>query len=155
MAQYAENTAVVSEKSRMEIERILQRYGAEDFAYASKQTSAMIAFTAQGRMVRFTVELPNRAARQFTLTPTGRARSATQVAEEYEQAVRQRWRALALVVKAKLEAVESGIFTFEQEFMPHIVLPGGQTVYEQAAPVLERAYAQGVPLQLLQIGGKS
>jgi hypothetical protein len=58
-------------------------------------------------------------------------------------------------VKAKLEAVESGIVTFEQEFFAHIMLPGGVTVYEQAAPALEAAYATGQPAPLLQIGGVS
>ena len=41
---------------------------------------------------------------------------------------RQRWRALNLAIKAKLEAVESGIVTFDQEFLAHIVGPSGQTV---------------------------
>ena len=55
----------------------------------------------------------------------------------------QRWRALLLVVKAKLEAVEAEIATFEEEFLPHIVLPNGRTVGEMALPEIERAYQGG------------
>ena len=42
--------------------------------------------------------------------------------------VRRRWRALLLVIKAKLESVESGIETFEEAFASQIVLANGQTV---------------------------
>lgn len=45
-----------------------------------------------------------------------------------EAAVRQRWRALVLVLKAKLEAVASGISTLESEFLANIVMQNGQTI---------------------------
>lgn len=139
---YAQNTEVPSDRSRAEIEKILQRYGADDFAYATNRERAMIAFAVHDRNIRFTVPLPDRNSREFTMTPTGKfQRTAAEAEKAYEQAVRQKWRALALMVKAKLEAVESGIVTFEQEFMPHIVLPGGATVYETAAPAIDQAYA--------------
>lgn len=57
--------------------------------------------------------------------------------------------ALALVVKAKLEAVESGISTFEQEFMAHIVLPNGQTTGQWMIPQIEAAYKTGTMPALL------
>jgi len=150
---YAESTSVPSDRSRAEIEKTLNRYGAEDFSYASRKDHALIAFVAEGRQVAFTVPLPDRMSGDFWRTPTGKARKDTAAVEAYEQAVRQRWRALALVVKAKLEAVESGIVTFEQEFLAHIMLPGGTTVYEQAAPAIATAYETGTPTPLLQIGG--
>ncbi|MCF7821873.1 MAG: hypothetical protein K9M17_05480 [Mariprofundaceae bacterium] len=56
---------------------------------------------------------------------------------------RQAWRALNLVVKAKLEAVESGITTFEDEFLAHIMLPDGSTVGHLMRPQLEAAYDSG------------
>ncbi len=40
----------------------------------------------------------------------------------------RRWRALVLVVKAKLEAVASGISTLESEFLANIVMGNGQTI---------------------------
>lgn len=153
MMGYAENTAVPSDRSRAEIERILTRYGADEFGYATRKEMAVIQFTAEERTIRFTVPLPDRGSREFTHTPTRNTRrSDTQIEAAYEQAVRQRWRALALVVKAKLEAVASGIVTFEQEFSPFILLPNGTTVWETVSPAIDTAYATGTVPSMLQIG---
>jgi hypothetical protein len=54
-----------------------------------------------------------------------------------------------LIVKAKLQAVESGIVTFEDEFAMHMVLPGGATVREQVLPALAEAYETGEVPNLL------
>ena len=51
--------------------------------------------------------------------------------------------------KAKLEAVESGIATFEEEFMAHIVMPNGKTVGEMALPLIESAYKTNKHVPLL------
>jgi hypothetical protein len=63
-----------------------------------------------------------------------------------DQATRSAWRALLLVIKAKLEAVETGITTFEDEFLAHLVLPNGQTVGEWAIPMIAEAYENGLRL---------
>jgi len=147
---YAEKTEVTSEKSRAEIERVIHRYGADSFAYASEPKRAMVGFVMQGRQVRFVLPLPDRAERRFTHHTRG-VRTATAAEAEYEQAVRQKWRALTLMVKAKLEAVESGIVTFEQEFFAHTVLPNGKTVYEQTGEVVAQSITSGVVKPLLQL----
>lgn len=141
MTRYAENTSVSVESSRAEIERTLQRYRAESFAYGWDRERAVIEFKAQGRRIRFVLPLPDPNAREFTHTP-GRElqRSPAKAYEAWEQACRQRWRALALAIKAKLEAVEAGITTFEDEFMAHIVLPDGSTFGAWARPQIERVY---------------
>lgn len=150
MARYAEQTSVPSDRSRAEIERTLERYGATTFQYGWTEGRAMIGFVMDGRQIRFLLPLPDRDSLDFTQTPTGRERSVTAAREAYEQAVRQRWRALALMVKAKLEAVDAGIVTFEEEFLPHTVLPSGRTVAEEVMPAVEQAYATGAvaPLQI-------
>lgn len=150
MNVYASETTVDSAKSRAEIERTLTRYGAESFSYGWEAGRAAIAFVADGRQIRFVLPLPDKNLRQFTHTPSTKKPRTPQAAEaEYEKAVRQRWRALALVVKAKLEAVNAGIVTFEQEFYAHTVLPNGRTVYEHTREVVENAYLTGaVPLML-------
>ena len=64
--------------------------------------------------------------------------------------MRQKWRALALVIKAKLEAVESGIAVFEDEFMAYIVLPGGEeTVGDFMRPQIAEAYRIGAAPNML------
>lgn len=155
MTRYAENTSVSSESSRGEIERTLTRYGASSFMYGWDQEASIVGFVANGRQVRFKLPMPDRNAKEFTHTPTKNIkRNPAQVVLAYEQAVKQRWRALALVIKAKLEAVETGIVTFEQEFAMHMMLPSGQTVGEWVIPQIAEVYENGQPLALLPGGSK-
>ena len=153
--KYAEKTEVSAEKSRAEIENVLRKYGASGFAYGWEETTAMLQFRIQNRQVRFVLAMPDPKDRQFWRTPgRGLARNKEQAHQAWEQATRQRWRALALVVKAKLEAVEAGIATFEQEFLAHIVLPDGRSIGEYVIPQIETAYHQGgMPKLLPGVGG--
>lgn len=138
---YATDTKVSVEKSRAELERVLQRYGADAFSYGHDPQRAVVMFAAHDRHVRFVLPLPPLS--EYSFTPTGLRRSQASAQDAREKAMRQRWRALVLVVKAKLEAVESGITSFEEEFLAHVVLPSGETVGEWAAPQLEEVYATG------------
>lgn len=136
---YAEGTTVSVEKSKAEIEATLARYGAAEFASGWNQDQAMIGFQCRGKFVRFILPLPKRDDKRFTHT-AGRnlPRTPAESYKAWEQACRQRWRALALCIKAKLEAVESGITTFEDEFLAHIVMPNGETIGHWMAPQLEQ-----------------
>lgn len=153
MGTYAKQTTVDANQSRSEIERTLERYGATSFAYSKNETQAVIIFDMNERRVRFNLPLPARS--EFMQTETGRSRkSQTAIEDAYQQSVRQRWRALALVIKAKLESIESGIETFDEAFMPHILLPGGrETVSSWMVPQIERAYETGQMPPLLVGGG--
>lgn len=137
--RYAAETTVSPERSRGEIESTLARYGATRFIYGWQEDAAVIGFEVHGRRVRFVLPLPR--ADEFVRS-AGRGRRRTPD-KAVEQATRQRWRALALAVKAKLETVEAGIATFEDEFMAYIVLPSGETVGEWMAPQIEQAYQSG------------
>jgi hypothetical protein len=152
VSKYAAGTTVSSSDSRAEIERTLERYGATSFAYGWDGDRAMIGFHMRDRQIRFVLPMPDRKSREFTHTPArGTLRSDTAAAAEYERAVKQRWRALALVVKAKLEAVESGIVTFEEEFGMHMVLPSGATVASQVVPAIAESYLTGKVSPLLAL----
>ena len=141
MTRYAESTSVSSDKSRMEIEATLRRYGADAFAYAWEGSSAMIQFKAQGRRIRFMLPLPAAKDPEFTHHSRG-PREPVAAQKAWEQATRQKWRALALVIKAKLEAVAAGISVFEDEFLAYVMLPSGETVGEWIRPQVAIAYAQ-------------
>lgn len=138
---YAEKTDVTPERSRMEIERTLTRYGASAFGYGWQEGRAVVSFKANDRFVQFVIELPD--PRDVERTPSGRERKGSALNAAHEAAIRQKWRALSLCIKAKLEAVASGIASFEEEFLANIVLPNGSTVGELLAPQIENAYENG------------
>lgn len=148
---YAAKTEVSSERSRAEIERILTRWNASQFMYAWNGDRAIVGFSVHDREVRFVVPMPDREDKQFKWSnhKPPRRNTVNQQIAAYEQAVKQRWRALALVIKAKLEAVESGIVSFEAEFLAQLVLPGGRTVADTVLPGVAEAYATGTVPQLL------
>jgi hypothetical protein len=153
VSRYAENTSVSVESSRAEIERTLQRYNAASFAYGWDQERALIEFSHEERRIRFVLPLPDKNEKQFTHTPgRGNRRSETDAYKAWEQACRQRWRALALAIKAKLEAVEAGITTFEDEFMAHIVLPDGSTFGRWARPQIAKVYEENSMPSMLALG---
>jgi hypothetical protein len=111
---YAVRTKVPIERTKTEIEQTLKRYGADRFAYFTESGKAMILFEIQDRRIRFDLPLPAGS----------------------DQKQRERWRALNLCIKAKLESVASKIETFEEAFLAHVVMPDGRTVHEHTAPRL-------------------
>jgi hypothetical protein len=135
---YAAETKVPVQQSRNEIERTLIRYGATGVAFGWETGRALIGFQTKDRRIKFVLPLvPPKQANQ----------------KQQEQFVRSRWRALLLNIKAKLEAVESGLETFDEAFMTHIVLPNGQTMGEHAIPTLTEAYRTGKVPPLLNFNG--
>lgn len=154
--RYAQNTSVSVEKSEGEIKNLLIRYGASQFASAWAENRALLRFKAQERLIQFVLPLPNPNSDEFVYYTRGekiykdKLREKSWAHDLWEQACRQRWRALALAIKAKLEAVECGIASFEQEFYAHIVLPGGKTLYEMTKGNVELAYKTGKVPPLLE-----
>lgn len=155
---YAEKTAVSADRSQAEIRSTLARYGASHFAFGEAPDRAVIGFRAHGRSVRFELPTPSPDDDRFWKPKprehgrteyglrngkTGYWRLPSRAAQEWDQEIRRLWRALALAIKAKLEVVESGISTFEDEFLAHIVLPDNRTVGEHVSPMIEQAYETG------------
>lgn len=131
MTKYAERTKVSVSQSRNEIERTLQRYGADQFLYGHERGMAMVGFRMHGRQIKIALPLPDGDS------------------QKDEQETRRLWRSLAMIIKAKLEAVASGVSVFDDEFMPYIVLPDGQTVGQFMRPQIESAYQTGEMPRLL------
>lgn len=107
MAIYAKNTTVPVEKSQSEIRSILLKYKAEGFSCGWDGPLDCVAWRFQG--VQYVMKMKR---------PAG----------EKEQ--RQRWRALRLVIYAKMEAVTCGISTIEREFMAWAQGADGRTIGE-------------------------
>jgi len=150
MARYAARTSVPVEQSRREVERGLERYGAAGFGYAwdrreekrcqawhrDDQAKPDVATCETGdhacyieidirELVHITFKLKDRVVRLDVPMPTKHEAGSK---EKLERRTRERWRALVLVLKAKLEAVESGISTLEAEFLANMVMRNGMTI---------------------------
>jgi hypothetical protein len=126
MTQFAARTRVSPASTRVEIERTVKRYGATGFSSGWQGTSVRIEFLCRDRHIRMTMTEPERP-----------------------QSQRQKWRALLLLVKAKLEAVDANISTFEEAFLADIVMPDGRTVYETTRGPIKLAYEGGPAPALL------
>jgi hypothetical protein len=127
---YAVNTSVPIDRSQGEIRKILQKHGATGFAFGEQGQTSVVMFVMAGRQIKFILPMP-----------PSPSQNATQASiKTYEQLCRSRWRCLVLAIKAKLESVETGITTLEQEFLAHIVLPNGQTMGDVAIPQIQVAY---------------
>lgn len=132
MRKFAEGTEVPVARSKAEIEAMLNKYGATRFAYMGSATHAVIVFEIVEIRVRFDLPLPAPDERNA------------------EKETRRRWRALALVIKAKLEMVNSGIVSLEDEFLSHAVMPNGERMGEWAKPQLAIAYRNNAMPPLLE-----
>lgn len=149
---YAEKTSVSVAKTKADIEELIQRHGADQFVSGFKDNMAVIGFSISGRQIRFILPLPDKQAKEFLYTPgRGQRRTTEATHAAWEQACRSRWRALYLIVKAKMEAVEAGISTIEREFLYDIVLPDGRTAGEWMAPQIATAYETGQMPPMLPI----
>jgi hypothetical protein len=158
--RFAEKTTVGADRTLTEISKTVKAYGATGFVIGEEASRIGVQFTMRNRRIKFIVSMPDPSARDFTHVKSNqyggmRLRSDKEHDSAYEQAVRQRWRALLLTIKAKLESVESGIETLEEAFQAQLVLPDGRTVGDWLAPQIEAAYATGKMPPLMMTDGKS
>lgn len=153
---YAAKTDVPVSRSRDEIERTLQRFGATAFAYMSTQEGQVaISFEVNAIRVLMRMQLPSRS--DYRLDSRGKVRTDTAIEKDWEQACRQKWRSLANGVKAKLALIDDGISTVEREFLSDIIVPStGQTYGDMAIPAIVEVYQRHAlpPLVPALPGGK-
>lgn len=135
--EYAKNTTVPVYRSKGEIEKTLRRYDADSCVIGESISKGMgyVAFEQNGVSFRIDIDLPVHDARR-------------QTKRQWEQSIRQRWRALLLFVKANLEVTSAGIMTAQQAFMPYVLVAG-----EDGRPVPLRDRL-ALKLSELQAGGK-
>jgi hypothetical protein len=151
MGQYASNTSVSPEKTQVDIRETLRRYGAGKFGIMEETDKAHVMFEYDSLMIQLTIALPDK--KDFLKTESGRSRTKTAIDESYKQAIRQRWRALLLAIKAKLEAIECGISTIEKEFMAFVILPDGKSLGDHLIPELKKISGTGKMPKLLSFSG--
>lgn len=150
MGQYAKQTQVSIATSKAEIEHLVERYGATGYGSMWEGDKSAIVFQAKNRRVKFMLHMPREDDKKYERDSRGYRRPKGQNKKVWQQECRSLWRSLVLCIKAKLEAVDSEITTFDDEFMAHIVDPlSGCTIGEQMRPQIEAAYDRGEPMKLL------
>ncbi len=129
MTEYAVRTKVPADQTRLQIEALMRKHGADQFLTGGDAEFVVMRFRLGGRHLSF--KLPLADARNT-------------------QQIRTRWRALLLVIKARMEAVQIGIMTIEDAFLAETVLPDRQTVADYMRPQIARAYKTGDMPPLLE-----
>lgn len=138
---YAKGTTVEVSSSQQEIARTLARYKIETYSFGQSPGQALVMFQVGLLPVRISIPLPARPnAARILNKGTGRYVLAE---PRWEQEVREAWRALLLLIKGNLEAVERGITTPQQAFMAYLVLPGGSTLGDAVLPQYHQALKTG------------
>lgn len=150
MARYAEGTSVPMERSRVEAEKTLVRYGASGFAYSWEHREQALPLPlhhpwcplrsnpSNPRPPHCTCGRPKTIARQVVIvgfkmkTEGGERRVQLEVPMPHE-----------LEAGSKAKAVASGISTLEAEFLANIVMEDGRTIGAAIVPRLSEAVAGG------------
>lgn len=125
---YAKSTKVPVDRTIGEIRKVLEKAGADGFAFAEQGGCAYIIFKVKDRGIKMFLRLPR--------PPEKTSTEASK--KTWEQIRKSKWRALLLCIKAKVESVESGIETFDEAFLPHIVLTSGERVGEKIIHKIEQ-----------------
>lgn len=127
--KYAAGTAVPVSRSREEVYRLLERYGAKEHLVGGDDSRITVGFRLKGRLVQVDRPLPPR--RSFP-SQAG-----------YDREIRRQWRVLILVIKGRMELIEDGAETVEQAFAAYLMLPDGSTAGARIGAYVDRAYETG------------
>lgn len=106
--------------------------GVRQFQFRSEQGRAGVAFSTGDRRFRL-------------ILPVSATAAAPPDSRTSQDAARRHWRQLSVLMRAKLDAVSSGIVTFDEEFLAYMVMPAGGTVFQATAPGIANAYAVAPP----------
>jgi hypothetical protein len=140
---YASETKVPMNRTKDEIERTVRKAGATSFGTMQDAKLIVVAFVMKERTIRFSVRMPTFSDPNISRTSTGRPRSVGGMADAFGQEERRLWRAILLVIRGKLESIETGIESLDEAFLPHVVMADGKTVAEHTIPMIRDAIAAG------------
>ncbi len=114
MAKYAKNTSVPVARSKQKIEELLVSYGIEEYFSGRSPRGDGIGWKYKGKVYKKSVPTPNH--------------EDYSTENQYQQALRQRWRILYMTLKMKFEEIADGGISFEDQFLAQMSLPDGSTV---------------------------
>jgi hypothetical protein len=129
------------DKAYAEIQKILGQFGCDNYGimHREKEQAVMIQFDWRGRQVQFKFSWGGYAVAWLREHPhTSRSRStldqhkakAAAIAKVAVCSMARDW------VKSQVTAVECNLLSFEEVFMPHMLLPDGRRLVEAAQKLL-------------------
>lgn len=113
MAKYAKDTSVSVSQTKQQVEKLLTDWGIDEFFFGRSSRGDGLGFKYKDRMYKFNIPTPE----QGYLSNV-----------KYQQKIRQRWRIFYMTLKMKLEEIDGGGETFEDQFLSKMCLPDGSTV---------------------------
>lgn len=140
---YAKKTTVKSSKSVGDIEKLLMKNKSQRFIHDFNPTNGVVklAFTFEDTAIRMSLKLPVTLPKG--LNPTKKDENL------YEQSKRTAYRQLLLCIKAKIEAVNCGLETVEQAFLPYIMIGPNEVMGDRVIPQIEKIKKNGDHVLLL------
>jgi hypothetical protein len=131
MRRYAEKTSVPVARSRAEIDRLLRDWRCDGVQWTDEFSQGRVALAFIWSRDRGKGVVERYQARMTLKMPTG---------ESVAEARRRRalHRTLLIWLKAAFNAIDAGLVTAEQLFLPFLVGNDGRTVGEIAIPNLTR-----------------
>ena len=140
---YADTTVSI-EKSKEDINRLLKKFGCNGIQWTWIDNREILRFIHEFEMkgvkhgITFEISIPDIGKRK------GRGYDKVFVRNE-----RQAYRIVVHIIKAKLTAVETGVETFENEFLSKILyqLPDGKTA--KVGDVILNQISDAKPIDLL------
>ena len=130
--RYAEGTKVTVESSRGEITGILAKHGVTRMGWMASPEGDELMFELHGGQYRLSIIKPTlQGVREQYEAEGGRWNLVYDPQAKVDGEWRRRWRANVLLLKAKLEFIDSGDTTLDRELLPYRVLKDGRTL-EQA-----------------------
>lgn len=151
--KFAENTTVPYRRSMAELEKLMERFGADQFITGTSKDPPIhfVEFRLAGRVYRLDIKMP--ALDDYAWGPLG-SRSAAQTLRLQQKEINRRWRVLVHVTKGILVGVDDGLWNFEEAMQPFQLLPDGRTVRTALAEHIASFVASGsLPLLLPGPGG--
>ena len=157
MRRYAEDTTVPIAKSRQEINELLRTWGGAGVSWGESFESGDVELKFGWRRggVNGVGGMMFKARLCVKLEPMEKLREAAKDQRRYDHPIcegklakliesrgRREHRLLLLWLKAAFNAVDAGLVSAEEVFLPFLEGPDGRTVGEMAIPQLERLFSE-------------
>lgn len=137
--RYATGTDVPVDRSQQEITKLFNRYDVSSYSFGLSPGYASVSFTFKDLPILVRIPIPLAPKQERVMNENNRM---VQAKPRWEQEVKECWRALVLVLKANLEAVERQILSPEAAFLAYIETGGGRVIGDAVIPqIAERRKA--------------